>query len=275
MGRSPNFLIVGAMRSGTSSLASYLDGHPQVFVTPRKEIHYFNRFFDQGFDWYLEHFAGAGDTPQVGEATPNYIYHPIAMKRIAEALPDAKIIAILREPAARAYSHYWFNHARGNEALSFEEAIAAEPDRLSGGDELARARASYVDRGRYADQLERIASYFPPEQVHVLLFEDLTMNTQRTFAEVCQFLGVDSSPIGADLERKVNVYFRVRWPALKRAVRPFPKPIRTAVSLINRAKADPYPPMSAEMADHLAAVFAAPNQRLSKLLGRQLDEWQP
>lgn len=273
MGRAPNFLIVGAMRSGTSSLAGYLADHPDVFVTPRKEIHYFNRFYDEGFEWYLEKFAGAGGEHAVGEATPSYMYEPVAIERLAETLPEARLIAILREPVARAYSHYWFNRSRGREELSFEEALAAEPARLDGSDEEERARSSYFDRGLYAEQLGRMRRRFPDEQIKVVLFEDLVRRPGRVYAEVCEFLGVDSSHEPDLLGRQVNAYFRTRSLGAKRLARRLPRPLGRAIRRANRAKVDSYPPIEEGSARRLAERYREPNRELASLLERDLSEW--
>jgi len=274
MTRKPDFVIVGAMRSGTSSLAAYLDAHPEVFVTPRKEVHYFNRFFDRGFDWYLEQFAGAGDSLSVGEATPIYMCEQAPMDRLAADLPDARIIAILREPVARAYSHYWFNRARGHEPLPFDAALTAEDARLESTDEATRSRGSYFTRGLYVDQIERIYALFPRNQVHILLFEDLINHRKDTFADVCRFLGVDPEYDPPNAGRQINAYTARRWPWLHDASKRFPKPIRTALYLVNRKKSEAYSAISDVDAARLALQYEEPNRRLAKILGRDLAEWQ-
>jgi hypothetical protein len=107
-GRLPNFLIVGAMKSGTTSLARYLGAHPQAYVAPEKEINFFERGYvwNRGVDWYASRFEGAGDALAVGEASPSYMYWPTAIERMASVVPDARLIALLRDPVERAYSHY-------------------------------------------------------------------------------------------------------------------------------------------------------------------------
>lgn len=274
MGRKPDFVIVGAMRSGTSSLAGYLDEHPEIHVTPRKEVHYFNRFYDRGMEWYLEQFSDSDGARIVGEATPNYMYVSLAMERMGQDLPDAKLIAILREPVARAYSHYWFNRSRGNEPLSFEDALEAESERLGQGDPLTTARASYFDRGLYADQLVQIAELFPRRQIHVLLFEDLVARPRRTFSNVCQFLDVDTAFTPENLGRQVNVYTEVRWPALNRYLRALPRSFGSILHRANRKTAAPYPPLDAALAVRLTERYEEPNQRLETWLGRDLAAWR-
>src|SRR5688572_14326389 len=115
--RLPDFLIVGAMRSGTTSLHKYLQAHPDVFVASGKEVHFFDRRYGRGLDWYRSRFAGVTTERVVGEATPAYMYDENAIARIAHDLPDARLIVVLRNPVDRAYSHYWRNRSRGRENL--------------------------------------------------------------------------------------------------------------------------------------------------------------
>ena len=274
MGRLPNFVIIGAMRSGTSSLAGYLASHPDLFMAPRKELHFFNRHYEQGLDWYRLRFAEATGEHAVGEATPTYIYDRQSIDRMATDIGDAKLIAILREPVSRAYSHYWFNRSRGYEPLSFADAIAAEAERLDGADALTRARFSYVDRGRYADQLEYVATRFPAEQLHVLLVEDLKRSPEATYGAVCAFLGIDADFRPENLGAPVNAFYRARWPKLNQAVKGLPKPLRTAVKIINKADAEPYPPIETETRDRLRSEFADSVAHLERLLDRNLDAWR-
>ena len=140
----PDFLIVGVMKGGTTSLFRYLVRHPQVLPPFRKEIKYFDCNYINGQNWYQAHFPlkkkFVGGSKLTGEATPYYIFHPQAPMRIAEALPEAKIIILLRNPIDRAYSHYQHMVRVGREPLSFEEAIAAEPERLAGeAEKIGRA----------------------------------------------------------------------------------------------------------------------------------------
>lgn len=127
VGMLPTFVVIGAMRSGTTSLASNLRMHPEVFVPDRKELHFFDKRFDRGVGWYARQFAGVTTERAVGEATPNYMYRPEAIDRMAGTVPDIRLVAILRNPVDRAaYSRYWRRVARGREPLSFADAITAK-----------------------------------------------------------------------------------------------------------------------------------------------------
>lgn len=270
----PNFVIIGAMRSGTSSLAGYLASHPDLFMAPRKELHFFNRHYDDGLDWYRDRFSDATGEKAVGEATPTYIYDRTSIDRMAKDLPETKIVAILREPVSRAYSHYWFNRSRGYESLSFEDALQQEAERLDTDDPLTKARFSYVDRGWYADQLEYVATRFPVDKTHVLLVEDLKRDPGPTYGAVCAFLGIDDTFRPENLGKQVNAFYRARWPKLNKAAKNFPKPIRTAVKVFNRRDAEPYPSINPDTDRQLRAEYAESVERLETVLGRDLSPWK-
>jgi hypothetical protein len=216
----PDFLIVGTKRGGTTSLWNYLLQHPLVapMVPAREKIkspHYFYWHFDKGPAWYRSHFvtarrlrrAGArsGGQAVAGEASPYYLFHPETPQRASRLVPGAKIVILLRDPVKRAYSHYWERVGQGVEPLSFEDALAAEPDRLSGETERMAAdpfyysRAhdwySYRSRGVYLPQVRRWLEAFPAEQVLILRSEDLFHDAQRLVDEVTAFLGLPPVPV--------------------------------------------------------------------------------
>ena len=161
----PDFLIVGTQRGGTSSLYKYLGQHPEVSPSTRKEVEFFSTRFDAGVEWYRAHFPLRRRSGRLHtfEATPDYLLHPLAAERAYRLLPEAKIIAMLREPTSRAFSHYNHNRRLGHEPLSFTDALAAEPERIAGerarllADSSYRAldlrRHGYVERGKYDEQL--------------------------------------------------------------------------------------------------------------------------
>lgn len=198
---APDFVIIGAQRGGTTSLHAYLRSHPDIDTPAKKEIHFLTDRFERGADWYIGQFpAAVPEATVVGEATPYALFHPLAPLRLREVAPTAKIIVLLRNPVDRAYSHYQHERARGHENLSFEDALAAEPSRLSGVEEQlisgeiltsdVHKRASYVARGRYAEQLERWFSVFPRQQFMILRSEDLYAGPAAVTRQVTEFLGI-------------------------------------------------------------------------------------
>ena len=188
--------------------------HPCTLPPLRKEVHYFDFQYEKGPGWYLAHFPGAhrrvaSSHPTITfEASPYYMVHPLAPARIKAFNPDMKLIAILRDPADRALSHYHHECRRGIETLSFEEAIAAEPERLSGSDRLLKQpphyfsyrhrHFSYLDRGRYAHHLGAWLDHFPRGNLLLLKSEDLFKDADSAMNKVFTFLGLPAHRISID-----------------------------------------------------------------------------
>ena len=206
----PRFLIIGAKRGGTTSLYHYLRQHPQVppLFPARQNIkgtYFFDLHHGRGERWYRSHFPARGRSrvPEewvAGEASPYYLFHPLAAERAAASVPDAKIVVLLRDPVERAYSHFRERVRHGAEHLSFEEAIEQEPARLDGEEaRLARddgyrsdahQHLSYVAQGRYAVPLGRWLDRFPREQVLVVLSERFYEEPLLILRRVQRFLGL-------------------------------------------------------------------------------------
>ena len=212
----PSALIVGAQRCGTTSLYTYLAAHPQIAVPIAKELQFFSDNFYRGEAWYRAHFPLAARTVAL-EATPYYLFHPRAAERAATVVPDARIVAVLRNPVDRAYSHYRHSVERGHEHLSFSDALDVESERVAGEtarlvDEpeyrsVAHRVFSYASRGRYAEQLEAWIERFGPANVHVLRSEDLYRDPASAYASVVDFLGL---PFAGDPEFRVHAASRGR-----------------------------------------------------------------
>lgn len=205
----PDTLIVGAQRCGTSSLFRYLARHPRVLKGLRKEVDFFNRFGEPGFDeaWYRSHFptswtvavaAGVRGGPvRVLEASPNYLWYAPSFRTMRETLPDARLIVMLRDPVERAHSHYRKNLAGGSRPAAFESCvergIAWASEGVLDADRFVRRGGrgeEVVARGLYAPQLEAVFRHFPREQVHVLRSEDLYGDPHGTTQQVLGFLGL-------------------------------------------------------------------------------------
>ena len=242
----PNALIIGAQKAGTTALYAWLRDHPAVTGPAWKEVNYFDRRYAKGPRWYRGNFPRARGATVVLEATPGYLFHPQAPERVRELLPDARLVALLREPVGRAYSHYQHEVALGREPLSFEDAVARENERMEG--ELERMLAdpayfsyawwnyTYLSRGLYAEQLERWLAAFPEEQLLVLATEDLAQRPAETYVRVLE---------------------HVRAPAHELGEYP-------------RVFSRDYGEMSPETRARLSEHFAEPNRRLYELLGRDL-----
>jgi hypothetical protein len=211
----PDFLIIGAQRCGTSSLYSYLGRHPDVIPSLRKETLYFSVAYPRGENWYRAHFPlaarrslrkAAGRRLVTFEATPDYLLDHRAAQRAARLLPDARIIALFRNPADRAFSQYLHNVRLGTEPLSFEEALDREDERIEGELERLAAdaeypalrlrRYGYFARGRYAEQLVRWMEHYPPDRLMVISSEDFFARIPHVFQEILNFLDLPPWQLG-------------------------------------------------------------------------------
>lgn len=219
----PDFFIVGGQKCGTTSLYNYLVQHPCVLPASKKEIHFFSDNFAEGYRWYKRHFPPLFDEYRralsqrhrvvTGEATPYYLFHPHAPRRIRRLFPHAKIIIMLRNPVDRAFSHYRYHVKLGVETLTFEEAIKAEPARLQGElEHMIRDEGyfsfnykmfSYLNRGIYIDQVSRWFEQFPDGQILVLKSEDFFADPETRFNVVQEFLGLPRHTLSS--YRKFNV----------------------------------------------------------------------
>ncbi len=206
---TPDFLICGAQRCGTTSMFKTVMQHPQA-ARPflRKGIHFFDVNYERGFDWYQAHFPIAttsqlrrgGTRPITGESSPYYLFHPRALERVATDLPQAKVVVLLRDPVERAYSAHSHERARGFERLPFELAVRTETERLGGEYERMSSdpgyesfevqHHAYVQRGQYVDQLLRAEALIGRQRLLVVDSGDFFENPAPAFDEVLSFLGL-------------------------------------------------------------------------------------
>lgn len=232
----PDFIVIGAQKSGTSSLYRYLEQHPQVVGAQKKEVHFFDLNHWQGEAWYRSRLPNrsvladreraVGGPVITGEATPYYVFHPLAAGRMEALVPDAKLIALLRDPVDRALSHYHHAVRLGFEDLPFEEAIEQESARLDGEVErlLADPRAassahqeqSYLARGVYVDQLRRFDSYRSRGQLLIVKSEDLFGDPQGTYDRVLRFLDLAPAALTDPRARNTGDYARADSPVEQR-----------------------------------------------------------
>lgn len=215
LGPLPSFLVIGTQRGGTTYLHDLLLDHPSVASALVKEVHFFSRHFDRGLGWYRANFAPGyvaswrpGSGRRIGgEATADYLFFPCVPQRIQQSIPEVKLIALLRDPVDRAYSHYQLSVRNGVESLSFEDALQAESERLglpigqTWPDavqlDLHQVHHSYVTKGLYAHQLRRWMKLFPMEQLLIVNSERLYAQTQIVLDEVADFLELRQwQPVG-------------------------------------------------------------------------------
>jgi hypothetical protein len=229
----PDFLIIGAPKSSTTSLYTYLTQHPDVYAAIRKEIWFFDRNYDHGEHWYRGHFVTqhtcarherhTGRRAITGEASPSYLTSPDAPARAASLLPDARYVVLLRNPVDRAISHYHMLARVGREAAPIEDAL--------------HESSGYIRLGMYAEHLERWFAAVPRERLLVLPSAGLTAGPDPGFDRVLSFLGL------------------APW-----------RPSSFAVHLSGE-----YPTPDAALRARLTQLFAEPNERLWELLGCRWD----
>ncbi len=310
--RLPDFVIVGAQKCGTSSLHHILAQHPQVFI-PTGEVFFFDvddvdqhpdfnvhvgdewvshdweGDFERYLAWYADFFSRAPSGAMLGEDSTTYLASRVAPQRIAETLPDAKIIIMLRDPVARAYSHYWHGVRMGRGTRTFEQTLTQQPGNL-------------LRRGRYAEQIRRYQQWFPAERLKVLFFEEFVRDTQAAVDAICAWLGLASSVSLDDIQTHRNAASAPLSPTLKRAWNQLKQPfssgrytrhlpgtpgfvppsqrqqareswLAAAYDRVNEGRTRRrYPPIKPETRRLLEQHFRRENAQLSELLQRDVSE---
>jgi len=301
--RIPTFFLLGAPKCGTTSLAFYLGQHPDVCFSEPKEPTFFEAEYEKGLAHYrARYFAGWRGERAAGEGRVWHLYLPFVAPRIRESFPDARLLAILRDPVERAHSHWWHRHSRGQETLSFEDAVARDRARIERGETFEgedgerRWRAGLyresftsrlrvlLDPGFYAEQLERYLRLFPQEQLKVLLYEDLAADPTGLLRDVYAFVGVDPDHRVSDVSERNVGRDRVRGPMARRlsfgaralGLRHL---VPTALRRGARARLLPErearrPPLRDATRGELVSFFEPHTARLEALLGRDLASWR-
>lgn len=194
--RLPDFLGLGAQRAGTTLIYELLSQHPQICMARgRKEVHFFDRYFERGAGWYASLFTNCDK--RCGEITPSYLHDPRCPARIYSLLPEVRLFVACRDPIERAYSQFKLEVRERGFRGSFEDFLEEFPDAVS--------------RGLYYDQLTRYTRYFPKKNILVLLFEDLIQRPDQEIRKLLDFLGVAPMPGPIMLRNKVNPGVIPRW----------------------------------------------------------------
>lgn len=218
----PGFLIIGAQKAGTTSLYAYLCQHPDILPASTKEVHFFDTQYQKGTLWYRSFFPfiWTSKKAMTGEASPYYLYHPHVPKRVADFLPDCKLIILLRNPIDRAYSQFQFTlgkdfniHADGT---TFEEALKQEKaefeeewDKMVANPKYQSPLVQYgsmIDRGKYLPQIQRWEKYFPREKMLILSSEAFFKDPAKITKQVWQFLGVTDAPLQNKKAKNTGLY---------------------------------------------------------------------
>ncbi len=295
----PNFFIVGAPKCGTTSLYHYLSAHPEVFMSQRKEPRFFGRDFDMPerrcvttLEEYLRLFRGAERYKRIGEASTAYLRSALAASQIKAFAPDAKIVVSLRNPVDFMWSLHGEYVAGGWETITdFEEALAAQPDRLR-GERLHKhlGGPKYFQYGAlatFSTQLEAYFEAFGRENVLVLLLEELKADPREAYLRITRFLEISESFLP-----DFGLHNEARWartsmraknllrmhPVIERQLRLLPRGARTRlVKLFGRLLAHHAPTrptaMPSSLRERLEMEFSEEVKRLGCLLGRDLTRW--
>jgi len=211
-GTLPDYIIIGTQKGGTTSLQKYLTEHPDISKPIKKEVHYFDNNYNFKLKWYKKHFPTFKKI--VGEASPYYIYHPLVPKRIKKNIPNVKIIILLRNPVDRAFSHYKMQYNKGLEKRTFKDAISNEKKELK--DEIKKVEEglysfkhqnySYIDRGKYYNQLINWLQYFDKKDILIIKSEDFYNNTQKEVSRIFNFLNLKDYKVNAEKKHNVGKY---------------------------------------------------------------------
>jgi hypothetical protein len=252
-----DFIVAGAQKSGTTALHYFLSKHPDIALPDKQEMHFFDdeEIFSQPVDYELlhRHFppVARSTTPKklgrekpfgvAGESTPSYIYWKPAIERIWNYNPKIKLLILLRNPVDRAFAHWNMQRFKVREPLDFLEAVKQEKSRITPPLSVQARRYSYIDRGFYSDQLERVFKFLPREQVTVVKFEEFQKQKQQTLDSIFRFLGVEPLRRIRDKDRNVVPYER---------------------------------DMAAEERRYLYAIFGWDIAKLEELLGWDCSDWK-
>lgn len=307
----PNFFIVGAAKSGTTSLYEYLRLHPEVYMAPIKETHHFStdidntkfrpnyaralnkdlsKFLDSDMeegifhafvkDWneYARLFKNVNEQKAVGEVTNSYLYSHEAAKNIIAKFPDARIMMMLRNPVDRAFSHYLMDLRIGYETEDFMTAVKKDMSRNPKGWGISNL---YVEIGMYYDQVKRYIELFPASQRRIYIFDDFVKNPHATMKDIFHFLGV-SDETGIDFRKKYNPSFIPKNKFIgklntQKRIKDWlksvlPKPVKSKFKKTFYTDKD-LPKIKAEERKFLAGIFREDVMKLSQLLNRDLSFW--
>lgn len=301
MATMPNFLLLGAPKAGTTALYHYLKQHPQVFMSPVKEPNFF-AFEGENTDFcgpeddqhsayqsvttlsaYQALYEGVRDQIAIGEASTLYLYIPKAAQRIHHYIPEAKLIAILRHPADRAYSHFLNLRRDAREgAVDFAQALNAEPKRIQ---QNWAPAWHFTQVGFYAEQIQRYLALFPRQQLKIYLYEDWQSHPIKTVQEILEFIEVDPDLL-PDMSEKHNVSsfvykrrsiykFLMEENLLKKILRPLiPAQIRKPMAAkAFRQNIGQTSPLSPEIRNQLISLYYEDILKLQDLIQRDLSHW--
>lgn len=312
--RLPNFFIVGAAKCGTTSLYHYLKKHPEVYLSPIKEPNHFCTdinpeefsqqykdiekrkrldletytkgdmkrevwgYFVQSWEHYKKLFKNVTNEKAIGEISNTYLFSNVAAKNIREKIPQAKIIAMLRNPADRIYSHYWANLRDGKTFLSFADELEDDYRKPKKGWYVSHA---YYEMGQYYQQVKRFYDQFPKEQIRIYIYDDFKSNQETIVRDMLEFLGVDSK-VELDFSERYNqaavprnkyFMFLISATGLKKNIFRFiPKTLKRKLKS-SFFKSSEIPKMTEQERNKIIDFYRDDILKLQDLLNRDLSSW--
>ncbi len=222
--QGPDFIFIGGQKCGSTSMYNYLIEHPKILPATKKQVHFFDRYFDKGIDWYLAQFPAIRQDDITGEATPSYLFHPLVPQLVSKFLPEVKLIVVLRNPVDRLISHYNMLLRKNTESLSLEAALACEIERTQFDwnkiimgetyDYKTYNRYSYLSRGIYVEQLKRWMTLVAKEQFIILTSEEFFRSPATILNQVFEFLGLSHYQLDEYIP-----YGKAVYPAISQSIR--------------------------------------------------------
>lgn len=274
--RLPDFLVLGGMRCGSTTLYNALKNHPDLYLPEQKELHFFDGRNDElgkDLEAYKSLFTRAKKNQLCAEVTPDYLSCKNSFQNIQNTFDQLKCVVILREPIARAVSHYRLSIAAGFEVLSIDDAFQQEQERLKQRNEIADIYHSYLERSDYLAGLDRYASAFGQQNLHVMFLEELNRSPELALNQLCGFLNITpfSQEQAVTLTRPTNTsegLLSAKRPQLSRLKKRIlqtlsPLQSKAAVNIVQQE-------LSVEAQRQLEDSFAVKNRLLSQWLGREL-----
>lgn len=268
--KTPKFIVVGGHRCGTTYLYENLIEHPEIYLNPeKKELHFFDRDenFDKGLTEYQNNFLDA-DNKLIGEITPNYFANKKVPERIFNSLKEVKLVVILRNPVKRSFSHYklFQSNIKKYQKFSFQETINVQYDKI-------------IRESMYTTHLKEYKKYFSDKKIHVIIFEEMMIEKEKTFRNLFKFLDVDSNFVPPYIEKKINAagsrkhnskYYVLYL--IQRLMKKFNlKKYSYLIDKVNRKEQDPILEKDRMMLENL---FKQDKIELQLLLNKNLDVWK-
>lgn len=277
----PTCFMAGCQKTASSWLYFCFKEHPDILVPPKDSTHFFTMHYDRGMDWYRQFFTEYNGESQVCDPTCSYVRDWRSAQRIAAFNPDAKLIFSLRNPIDRAFSHYWHEKKKNKIAFEFEEVLTNYD-----------LYHNWVESGFYSELLQRFYDHFPAEQIKVVIYDDLKADSRAFLRSIFEFLGVDADFVPSVIDRGINgAFYKPTVKDLRRTrllnclAEPvrwvLPAPVKAHIrqrflhgKYVDQVVSEYDRGMKPEVRARLREILTPENEKLSRLIGRDLSHWK-